>query len=184
MKRYGIQSANLTLLNMRRIKLVTKENAKNAYRKKWKSDYGELIKNSINDDLENFFNNIQNGKYIRYSEKQSKEYVQSFFTPKLTDEELKLVEEKNEEHLQSYQDFYFKRNPDVDPAEMKRSDSESKYVKVWCYRRTSQLTLELNKFYCCCFPVICCHEFCLKSIRTNGIRRDLGIYCSWVGDAF
>ena len=69
---------------MYRGKLITKEKMKNAYQGKWKND--KVWKNfpgSINDDLENFFDKLQNQQKI------NRETFQSFFTPKLTDEEIK-----------------------------------------------------------------------------------------------
>ena len=117
---------------MVRWKLVTKEKTKEAYEGKLKND--EEWKDhdvSINDDFETFFTNLQGQKEIE------NEWVYSFFLPKLTEEELKLVEDKNEQHLSTY----YLRNPDVDPEEMKRSDSKSKYVYGRCWRATIQLTL-------------------------------------------
>ena len=66
----------------------------------------------------------------------------SFFTPKLTDEELALVDERNQQHLDTYSKHYDGKNPDVDDDEMKKSDSKSKYVHARCWRLTTQLTLE------------------------------------------
>ena len=39
-------------------------------------------------------------------------------------------------------EHYYYRNPDVDPEEMKKSDSKSKYVHGKCNRWTYTLTLE------------------------------------------
>merc|ERR1712062_20838 len=97
---------------MGRWKLVTKEKVKKAYQGKLKN----------NDDLEEFLINLRNQKEVEY------EHVWSFFTPKLTNEELKLVQEGNEEHLNTYLDYICCNNPDVDVQEMKESDSKSKYV--------------------------------------------------------
>ena len=69
----------------------------------------------------------------------------SFFTPKLTDEELALVDERNQQHLDTYSKHYDGKNPDVDADEMKKSDSKSKYVHARCWRLTTQLTLEENR---------------------------------------
>ena len=84
MRRYGIQSSNLTTLRMYRRKLITKENVKNAYQGKWKSkEKSKCYTVSINDNLETFFDNLQNQQKI------NREMVRSFFTPKLTDDEMK-----------------------------------------------------------------------------------------------
>ena len=137
MKRYGIQSSMVTMLHMWRKNLITKEKAKEASEGKLKNEknwkYQEV---SINDDLEMFLTNILNSKEIK------EEKVYSFFTPKLTKEELKLVEVKNKEHLKTYGYHYDGVDPDVDPEEMKKSDSKSKYVHGTCVRRTFSLTVE------------------------------------------
>ena len=80
--------------------------------------------------------NLQNQKEIR------EERVSSFFAPKLTNEELKLVQEGNEEHLETYYHHVIGKNPDVDVEEMNKSDSNSKYVHAVCQRFTMLLTLE------------------------------------------
>ena len=92
----------------------------------WKNYEG-----SINDDLEVLFTNVQDGDKIKT------EKVESFFTPKLTDEELKLVKDRNNEHFSTYLHYCF-----LDPEEMKISNSKSKYAKVHCERRTLSLTVK------------------------------------------
>ena len=132
MRKYGIQSSILTMLHMMRWNLLTKEKVKKAYEGKLKNEvYWDDYKGSINDDLERFFINLQNRKEVKY------EWVRSFVTPKLTNEELNLVQEGNEEHLNTY---WFP-NPDVDVEEMKKSDSKSKYVHGECWRATIPLRL-------------------------------------------
>ena len=137
MKEYGMKSSIVTMLRMYRRNLITKEKAKDASEGKLKNDEDwEDEEVSINDDLEMFLTNLLNSKEIK------EEVVRSFFTPKLTEEELKLVEAKNKDHLNSYSVHYRGRNADVDPEEMKKSDSKSKYVHGRCWRRTFPLTLE------------------------------------------
>ena len=126
------------MLMMSRWNLVTKEKVKKTAEGKLKTDSDwKDYEGSINDDLESFLINLQNQKEMR------KEVVYSCFTPKLKNEELKLVEERNEEHLKTY-GFYMVNglNPDVDVEEMKKSDSKSKYVHGRCLRRTIPLTLQ------------------------------------------
>ena len=139
MKKYEIESATLTLLEMWRWKLVTKETVKKAYQGKLKNDEDwKRYKRSVGDNLETFFHNLQDGIKIK------NEWVFSFFTPKLTEEELKFVQEQNKEHLSTYSRYYFGKNPDVDPEKMKKTDSRSKYVRGSCGRLTIQLTLKSN----------------------------------------
>ena len=73
--------------------------------------------------MESFWINLQNQKEVK------EERVFSFVAPKLTKEELKLVQEQNEQHLKTY----LEPNPHVDVEEMKKSDYKSKYVS---YKRT------------------------------------------------
>ena len=88
----------------------------------WK-DYKE----SIHDDLETFFSNLQDRKKIK------NEQVYSFFTPKLTEEELKLAEWKDYDFMQT---FYSKMDAGVTNAEMKLSESDSKFVHCYGWRET------------------------------------------------
>ena len=133
MREYGIPSSILTTLRMDRKNLITKEKSKQAAEGKLKNERGWMYyKGSINDDLDSFVNNLQNSDEI------DNEMVISFCTPKLTKEELKLVEQKNYEHMRTYFDDF----ADVDVEEMKKSDSKDKYVHSQCRRRTDYLNLE------------------------------------------
>ena len=85
--------------------------------------------------MEDFFINLENHA-IR------DEWENSFLTPKLTEKELKLVEDRNEHYLSTLEDHFYGHNPDVDLKEMKKSDSTSKYVHAPCIRWTFYLTLE------------------------------------------
>ena len=143
MRKYKIQSSMLTMLIMQRRNLVTKEKVKNAAQGKLKnighglwSLYTNYGNRSINDDLEGLLIDLQN-----HEVKKSKT-VFSFFTPKLTKEELELVEKADEDHLKTYAKHYWGQNPDVDIDEMKKSDSKSKYVHGTCWRHTELLSLE------------------------------------------
>ena len=137
MRKYGIQSSILTMLNMERWKLVTKEKVKKAAEGKLKNENGwKDCEGSINDDLERLIINLQNQQV------ENIERIYSFFTPKLTNEELKLVEMVDEDHLKTYLSHYNGNNPDVNIDEMKTSDSKSKYVHGHCMRFTVSLTLD------------------------------------------
>ena len=137
MRKYGIESSTLTMLHMVRRNLVTKEKVKKAAEGKLKNDPDwKRYNGSINDDLERFFISLQNQREVKEEE------VFSFFTPKLSTEELKFVQEGNAEHLKTYADYYIGKNPDVNAEEMKKSDSKSKYVHGQCWRYTMPLTLE------------------------------------------
>ena len=137
MRKYGIKSSILTMLFMGRSNLVTKEKVKQAYKGKLKDSEGWVDEEkSINDDLERFMINLQNQKEVK------DENVYSFFLPKLTNEELKFVQDGNKQHLKTYLNHFLGGNPDVDVEEMKKSDSKSKYVHASCWRRTMKLNIE------------------------------------------
>ena len=51
------------------------------------------------------------------------EGVNSFFTPKLTNEGLKFVQEGNEEQLKTFQNNFFGLNPDADVKDRIRSQN-------------------------------------------------------------
>ena len=136
MREYGIQSSILTMLCMERVHLITKEKSKLAAEGKLKNEPEfSFYQESINEDLDSFIDKLQNSNEIR------DEKVWSFCTPKLTKKELKLVEQKNKEHMMNYN---WKSTADVDVEEMKKSDSKDKYVLCYCHRETVHLTLESN----------------------------------------
>ena len=125
---------------MVRRKLITNERTQQAYEGKINDDdWDKLFSGSIYDDLDSFFNNFKEQTTIE------SEIVRTFFTPQLTDEERKLVEEKNQLSLSTYSDHFFERNPDVDVAEMENSASEYKYVQGHCFRSTTCLTPQSNR---------------------------------------
>ena len=91
------------------------------------------------DDLESFYEKTVAGEfYDKY------EQTKSYSVPQLTDEEMQLVDMKDENHLATYSAYIYpsdrvtRGNPDVDEnfIEMKLSDSEYKYVKCSCERKT------------------------------------------------
>lgn len=148
MRKYGIQSALLTTLCMLRKNLITKEKAKQAAEGKLKNDsIWKDYEGSINDDLESFFKNpIEEESYYPYKIGENihfdnLKYVRSFFLPRLSEKELKLVEEKTNEHMKTFQS---KRFADVDHNDMAMSESTDKYLHGWCERTTIYLSLDFN----------------------------------------
>ena len=118
---------------MERKNLITKEKQKQAYLGKLKHDWDwSYYGGSINDDLESLVTRLQDHNLTK------NETAYSFFLPKLTDAELKLVQQKDEKHLDSYAHAY----PDINTEEMKKSDSRDKYVHCVCSRMTRVLTLD------------------------------------------
>ena len=133
MRNYGIRSALLTMLHMKRWKLITKEKSKAAYEGKLVNDEDWwYYKGSINEDLESFLSSLETEEEIKTED------VLSFFLPKLTENELKLVEEKDIDYMKT---FSFGL-PDVELEEMNKSDSKDKYLQGQCLRITKLLKID------------------------------------------
>ena len=120
MKKNNIKTVMVTRINMRRWNLITKERMENFCNGK------EYEKDSVNDDLENLLNDIQ-----LYNEPDG--HVYTYFLPKLTREELGLVERKDEDFMKTFGEGM---DADVDKAEMMLSESDSKFVRGWGRRET------------------------------------------------
>ena len=120
MTKYSINSAMVSVLSSARSYIITKKEVENHC--KGNDDFSKL---SVNDDLESLFEDIRLGK-------EPDDEVQTYFLPKLTKEELKLVEIKDASYLETFQ-F---QNPDVSEAEMKLSESDSKFVRGLGWRKT------------------------------------------------
>ena len=137
MKKHNIKSVMVTNIYLRREKLITKETMEIICKKGVKGN--ELFlpkKDSVNDDLESFFANIRLGN-------QLDEKVSTYFLPKLTKEELKLVERRSYSYFVTFfeQSTHWNQTngfiaTDVDETEMMLSESDSKYIYAWSNRRT------------------------------------------------
>ena len=98
---------------------------------------GDEQKGSIDDDLEAFYSDLLNG---RISESSSNTY----FLPKLTEKEQKLVDDKDLNYFKSLRLV----NADVDKIEMQLSTSESKFVRGQAWRKTSIIDLSFSQNCC------------------------------------
>ena len=123
MKKHKIKSVMVTNIQMHREYLITKEKMESY------CNGEEFEKNSVNDDLETLFENIRLGK-------EPDEEVQTYFLPKLTEEEMELVERRDTSYLQGLYEGLMGGNPDVNETEMMLSESDSKYVYGFSQRRT------------------------------------------------
>ena len=140
------KSVMLTMLRMSRDHLITQEKMKNTTQ-----GLNLQEKEGVCDDLEYLFDKLKAGVYnfndqfshSIYSRKRKETH--SYFVSKLTEREMQLVDMKDENHLVTYSWYYAghlngRINPDVDEKEMKLSNSESKYVKFSCKRKTFLLS--------------------------------------------
>ena len=124
MKKCRTNSLMVTLLDRTRWFLITKEEMENYCKGK------EDAKDSVNDDLESFFEDLRLGK-------EPEEDVSTYFLPKLTGEELESVEKEDMAYLETL--IY---HTDVEEAEMMHSESDSKFV----YESGSRKTFTMNRF--------------------------------------
>ena len=119
MKKYEIKSVMITFIDMWRLEIITKEAMDEFCKGK---DY---IKLSVNDDLESLLKDLLHGDEPSF-------FNRTYFLPKLTNEELELVEEKNSKFFETFMNVF----PVVNEAEMELSESNSKYVHAWADRKT------------------------------------------------
>ena len=153
MKRYKIKKVMTTMISMQRWKIITREKTEKY------CNGQEIRKYSVNDDLEALFEDLRLGN-------EPNEEVETYFLPKLTENELKLVEkelklvekekQKRRFYLRSFYDggywtlyvgasrdsvralyeAQYEGYPDVPEAEMRLSESNSKYVDILAWRKT------------------------------------------------
>ena len=124
MKKLKMNSVMVTSIYIRKWKIITKEKME-----KYCKGEDREREDSVNDDLESFFEDLRLGK-------EPDDEVWTYFLPKLTEEELELVERKDASYLHAF----FEDDPDVEEAEMKLSESDSKFVQGVGRRRT--ITIE------------------------------------------
>ena len=105
----------VTIIFMVRYHLITTEDMNNRCSGK-----------TVFDDLESVFEDLQFGK-------PPDEFAEVIFLPKLTHEELSLVERKDLSYMKS---FLIGERADVPVAKMKLSESDSKFVFAFANRET------------------------------------------------
>ena len=131
MKKYRIESVMVTIINLERRGLKTKEAME---------EYCKGKKDSVNEDLESFFEDLRLGK-------DPVKYAETYSLPKLAKEEMKLVERKDISYLKTFQWL----DPDVGEIEMKLSESDSKFVfgLGWRITFTIENKSSQNNSNCC-----------------------------------
>ena len=122
LKKYQMESILLTNITIMRGHLITKEFMELFCKGK------QVEEESIHYDLESYIEAIKLGI-------EQADYVNTYFLPKLTQKELDLVAMKDPNYLKTFQ----ASNPDVPEAVMKLSESSSKYIYAYCWRRTIKI---------------------------------------------
>ena len=161
MKIHKIRSIMVTKLEIERQHLITKELMEMISKGEYynvRIGGAHFTNKSVFDDLESFYKNVkfQNNRKACTNRFGHAYSVHSFFLPKLTNKELKLMEMKDKDYLKTFQNTYRTTvlntdvgnpdvwndddpnydNPDVDRREMKLSESKSKFVLTECHRWT------------------------------------------------
>ena len=111
-EKHKIKSAMVTSIFLERWDLITKEKMERFCKGE------EYEEDSVNDDLESLFENIRLGK-------EPDEEVYTYFLPRLTEEELELVERGDTSYLRT-----------LDETGMMLSESDSQYVLGRSRRKT------------------------------------------------
>ena len=124
MKKHKIKSVMWTSFNLYKQNLITKEEMERYCKEDSLFSCWDK-KDLVNQDIESLFKNIR-------LEKELDEKVWTYFLPKLTEEELELVERRDTSYLQTFGS----PNPDVLKIDMWFSKSDSKYVYGLARRRT------------------------------------------------
>ena len=116
------KSVLVTMMYMCRSFLITKERMEDICKGKG------MFKESVNDDIEALFEDIQLGNKL-------KTCSCTYFLPKLTHKEKELVEKKDSNYLKTF----FEDKPTIDDEEMRSSESKSMYVRGLCTRETYKM---------------------------------------------
>ena len=142
MKKYNMKKILVTMLKLYRENLITKEKVERYCTEEFFSrvpfiatekdliESKQHLNESVFDDLESTFQHLKSGNEKEACSKNLLP-VTSYFIPKLTQKELNLVDMKDELYLKTFWNFRRRLNSlsvDVDEAEMKRSESKSKFV--------------------------------------------------------
>ena len=132
MAKYRIKTVMLTIIYMEKEKLVTQEQMISYCR-------GEqsFRRISVNEDLEAFFEDLQLRK------DRSNYDVLAYYLPRLTEDEMALVEAKDQNYFQNFSTGVLgdSKNPDVAEHVMKMSESESKFALGKYNRKSIKIEL-------------------------------------------
>ena len=137
MKKYKINFSLFTIISMFKSHLVTKEVMEDYYKGLFK-DESDFDKASVNDDLEILLDEIKLGNnFVNLPPP-----LGMYCLPKPTEEELYLLNNKDETYLRTFADFHADDSPDIDEDEMNLSESKSKFAYCMCYRISTPLMLK------------------------------------------
>lgn len=149
-KKYQLKSCLFTLISMFKSHLVPKNVMEDYYKGSLKDENLSLTienyRESVHDNLDTFFEQIKLGNNV---ESVLPTLGMCWF-PKLTEDELVLVENKNEDYSRTFADF-LGIYQNIDEHKTKNSESESKFAFCMCFRISTRVKFdeepEFYRFY-------------------------------------
>ena len=160
MRRYGIKSATLTILNFERFHLQTKEAVKQqhlmARKDQLEEDNGKYATGEriISEDLELLYTSLQNPKRQHITRLNSEDFcgiterANIFSTKKLTEKEVTLLENRSREFLNTFRWYGSEGRPSYFEDDMKQigtsSDPDSVFTRNLGNRVTKTLHVSLR----------------------------------------
>ena len=127
---FGCTSAILTVVHMDKHYCITKEKFEEMYQTKEESETSMDF--SAGEDLETFIERIKNGKINKDTIPERGDYKVSFLLCLLDKEERKKLERQDEDFM----DTFRLEKADVSEAEWSASESNLKFSKSRCFRKT------------------------------------------------
>ena len=130
MKKFKMKTVTVTILCMERVRLMHQEDMEKFTRGIERTFRGMEGFDSVNDDLESLFGDFR-------LEKEPSIAKLTYFSPKLTEEELALVERKDLNYMKTFREG---KDADLPEPEMKMSKSDSKFVMGFGQRLSIQFS--------------------------------------------
>ena len=134
LKNFGGTSAILSEIYMDKENCITKEKFDEMYKTGEESE--QRMDLSVEEDLETFIERIKNGEINKDTILEVGEYKGTFLLCLLDEEERKKLERKDEDFMITFSEQYHGGEADVPEAEWKASESDMKFARSECNRKT------------------------------------------------
>ena len=135
LKKFGYTSAILSRIYMDKEHCITKEKFDKMYKTNEESETRRDL--SVGEDLETLIERIKNGKINKDTIPKNGDRKWTFLLCLPDEEERKKLERKDKDFMRTFTEHSLHgREPDVPEAEWKASESNMKFAKSYCYRRT------------------------------------------------
>ena len=141
LEEFGCTSAILSSIEMIKENCITKEKYEEMYQTNEETE--KRMDLSVGEDLETFIENIKNGK-INKETIPEQDLKNTFLLCLLDKEERKKLDQKDYDFTKTFNVHYFGREPDVPEAEWIASESNMKFARSACRRRTYVIDASIN----------------------------------------